>query len=593
MIAQSRRIALAILCCVTIAQAATAQPEFQRLLYTGDPIPDIRGGTVTSQPGPPSIGADGGVVFEMRLPFSTPGVTTDNDECLFARASSQQPLRLIAREGVELPGQGGAVLGGFAPDPVINGNGEVVFIATLKQGVAGVTFANDSCIVRFNPAPGTLQVLAREGTDAPGAGSTDFGDIVAVFPRLNAAGEVAFVAPLQTGATDSGLWVAAPNGGPLALLHRAGGPISGGGSFGGFFSTGARMHLGNLGAMAFLSGTQQGTAVFSRTGGTPPGASRPVAVIYNTVAPGMGGARYASVNIPSCNDAADIAFCGAVDISNGDINEALWGSIGGAVQLVAREGSQASGAAPAVFNQFTGVVPTINATGDISFTAWLRNNPSGEGGVTFENLSGLWTTRERAAAGSGSLRLVARQGQPAPGVPGGLFGGFFTRRVMNAAGNILFTADANVAASGGVVQGIWLYRSASDELVPVILEGEEFDVNPDPAVTTVRTVLSFDIGGIGSGLQDGSSAAFNDSGQLAISLFLQAPTGIESGLFVLNVADAICIADFNRDGTVSLQDLFDFISAYFEGRPAADVNGSSSVTLQDIFDFLSVWFAGC
>ncbi len=51
-------------------------------------------------------------------------------------------------------------------------------------------------------------------------------------------------------------------------------------------------------------------------------------------------------------------------------------------------------------------------------------------------------------------------------------------------------------------------------------------------------------------------------------------------------------ADFNRSGAVSVQDIFDFLSALFADDPTSDFNWSGSVSVQDIFDFLSAYFAG-
>lgn len=55
----------------------------------------------------------------------------------------------------------------------------------------------------------------------------------------------------------------------------------------------------------------------------------------------------------------------------------------------------------------------------------------------------------------------------------------------------------------------------------------------------------------------------------------------------------VCAADFNGVGSVSVQDIFDFLAAWFAALPDADVNGTGTVTVQDIFDFLAAWFAGC
>jgi hypothetical protein len=54
-----------------------------------------------------------------------------------------------------------------------------------------------------------------------------------------------------------------------------------------------------------------------------------------------------------------------------------------------------------------------------------------------------------------------------------------------------------------------------------------------------------------------------------------------------------CPADFNCSGTVSVQDIFDFLGAYFSLDPRADFNHSGSVSVQDIFDFLAAYFSGC
>ena len=54
-----------------------------------------------------------------------------------------------------------------------------------------------------------------------------------------------------------------------------------------------------------------------------------------------------------------------------------------------------------------------------------------------------------------------------------------------------------------------------------------------------------------------------------------------------------CRADFNGAGGTNVQDIFDFLAAWFVGDPRADFNGVGGNTVQDIFDFLSAWFAGC
>ncbi|MCC6320679.1 MAG: matrixin family metalloprotease [Phycisphaerales bacterium] len=54
-----------------------------------------------------------------------------------------------------------------------------------------------------------------------------------------------------------------------------------------------------------------------------------------------------------------------------------------------------------------------------------------------------------------------------------------------------------------------------------------------------------------------------------------------------------CPANFNGQSGVTVQDIFDFLTAYFSADPSADVNQSEDVTVQDIFDFLALYFGGC
>ncbi len=54
-----------------------------------------------------------------------------------------------------------------------------------------------------------------------------------------------------------------------------------------------------------------------------------------------------------------------------------------------------------------------------------------------------------------------------------------------------------------------------------------------------------------------------------------------------------CAANFNAEGGITVQDLFDFMAAYFAGDLRADINRSATITVQDLFDFLGLYFQGC
>jgi ELWxxDGT repeat protein len=55
----------------------------------------------------------------------------------------------------------------------------------------------------------------------------------------------------------------------------------------------------------------------------------------------------------------------------------------------------------------------------------------------------------------------------------------------------------------------------------------------------------------------------------------------------------LCPADFNNNHVLSVQDIFDFLTAYFAGDPRANVGGVDQVSVQDLMDWLAMWFGGC
>lgn len=69
--------------------------------------------------------------------------------------------------------------------------------------------------------------------------------------------------------------------------------------------------------------------------------------------------------------------------------------------------------------------------------------------------------------------------------------------------------------------------------------------------------------------------------------------GLYSTNQILPAVPRPCPADFDRNGLITLQDIFDYLTAWFANTPAADFNTIGGTTLEDLFDFLSAWFAPC
>lgn len=81
-------------------------------------------------------------------------------------------------------------------------------------------------------------------------------------------------------------------------------------------------------------------------------------------------------------------------------------------------------------------------------------------------------------------------------------------------------------------------------------------------------------------------------GQPVIGLAVAANSAIVVHVGFVPVAGTACSADFDADGDLGVPDIFAFLTAWFNGEPAAySFGGTPGVPA--IFAFLTAWFAGC
>ena len=112
------------------------------------------------------------------------------------------------------------------------------------------------------------------------------------------------------------------------------------------------------------------------------------------------------------------------------------------------------GLANAVFSSFG--TPAINNRGDIAFQGVIKG-----AGISTANNSVVWVESDPYS------RLVARSGDVAPGVPGGIFAGF-SDPVFNNSGELAFVGILALGHGGVTAQtsrGIWVTNSGSLRLV--------------------------------------------------------------------------------------------------------------------------------
>jgi hypothetical protein len=430
-------------------------------------------------------------------------------------------LQVVARSGQSAPGSQSGVfenIGEISADA----SGRISFSAVL----AGTVATSNSGIWTENG--GTLRAIVVEGSDAPGtAVGAKFGNFTlhGTSYSSNEAGQIVFPAQLQQGSggvtnsNDRGIWI--DNGGLLSLVAREASPAPDVAP-GGTFATIRAAQINQSGQIVFPADLQPGTgdvtvdSQFGLWDGNP-GAPELVArqgqhlpgtpdehLLHHfyTYAIGDGGHVVFT---------AELGPFGVITIDNFN---GIWSGKKNDLHLVARRGDHAPGTpAGAVYggsgNSGSGFYPpAINIHGDVAFQSDLR---VGLGGVNLSNDSAIWVEK------SGIVQLVVREGDFAPGVPGGFFHDFIepAAPLFNNSGHIAFSAvlsSSNGAVSNANNRGIWA-QDPLGTLTLVARTGDLVDVDDGPGVD-LRTI-SLLLLRSGSTGQSGTPNTFNDAGQLA------------------------------------------------------------------------------
>ncbi len=506
------------------ASAWAQQFSFSTVALSGQPAPGTAAGVIYSFPiTEASLNGSGQAAFLAQI-IGT-GVGANNNTGIWLGAAGS--VSLLAREGDAAPGTSAGInFSDFGVEtPNLNAAGQSVFAATLIGG--GVTVANNTGL--WMGAPGSVALLARAGNAAPGTGAGINFSSFNYPAAINAAGQVAFFGSLTgggvTNANDTGLWLGVP--GSVALLARTGSQAPGmaaGVNYSGLGpaainATGLSVFGANTsdGSNGLWTGAPGSVALLARSGGQAPGTPAGTTFL-NFVDSSNVQTR------PAINAAGQIAFAGnltGTGVTGSNIS-GLWTGTPGNVALLARAGNQAPGTPAGITfaNQFG--TPTINASGQNAFFAGLTG-----AGVDGLNNQGIWRGTP------GSMALVVRNGNMAPGAGAGTAFSTIVDFAFNDRGEVAFSIDL----TGPLVttandSSLW-FSDAAGNLTLIVREGSPFQVAPGD----VRTVSFLFIAGNfrgGSGDEDGFPNGFNDQGQLA---FLAGFTDGSSGIFIATVPE--------------------------------------------------------
>ena len=160
------------------------------------------------------------------------------------------------------------------------------------------------------------------------------------------------------------------------------------------------------------------------------------------------------------------------------------------------------------------------------------------------------------------------------------------------------TGSITTASNGTVDTDIYSYHFTGGDLVSIRIVSDSGLDARSALLNAAGTSLILDNGASNGPGQDSPIFAYviPSTGTYYVQVTGGTTTGSYYAVVYLSstTPPALpCAPDFNLSGGVSVQDVFDFLAAWFAGDPRADFNNSGTVTVQDIFDFLAAWFAGC
>lgn len=515
------RLAFASALAALLAAPATAQSllaQGQVLLAEGDAVPGVAGAVIggASAIDFPVVDLAGNVLVRAR--FVGPGVTNVDDRAYFV-GRTRDTMRLLLRSGdpeptgtlgagVRMITQASAVqqTGGLGGAPRLAPEGNLVMFGSGLLGPNVVTSGtaangrNDAAL--FWGIDGLWFVVARRG-DLTGLNGTRWDTAFSALgwqaTSLNTTGQMAFQSTLAGGdvvgtTNDAATFTGTP--GALQPVVRKGDlvPLPGGGS----------CDVAALGANVVLNraGWLLHDVRFGAGGTTPATAANDSVVMLWRAGVGnvvvvregdpaplpAGTGNFGTPSLaPGFGQGGAFAFTTTLaggTVTTADDNAVFLGGLGGS-QLVHREGAPAPGL-PGV--QMGVALPTATCSdfegGSVAFFCTLTG-----AGVTTANDQALWLGRP------GQLRLLAREGDPAPGfagAPGVLaatFGPIVPGSVcLNERGHVVCNGCAvNVTTAAGVTARACSYGwDPQHGLRLMFAAGDVFavGVGPVPAATT-------------------------------------------------------------------------------------------------------------
>jgi hypothetical protein len=536
--------------------------------------PGIAAGGIFSGFNVPSINSSGQLALLTKLERDTGDVNSLNDDAYY-RTQSSGLFQLVARQGSGVAGRSSPDAPGTSPGTkfeffsqpiVINDDGGVAFASTLRAGDAIEGAKSGLWASSFDDA---LELIARQGAlGVPGVPSGSLFETFTGFAYGNGP-SIALQAELRVGTGDvtdahgPGIWAKNADA-EFGLIARTGDATPEQEAPGNQFASAVSPVVNNVGDIAFRAFLQQGVGdteslndetIWIATGeGMLQLVARQgdVGSVGSPDAPGTAaGSKFLRLGAPVINDAMDVAFQASLQTGAGDVTEGndsgVWGPTdgGSGLSLIVREGDPAPGT-DSNFDGFND--PVLGGSGAIAFVGFL-SLVSGDVPADESNNQGLW-----GPTSDGSLHLIAREGDRAPGAPEGVvFAEFDSPPCLNAENQVAIMATLRSDSGDPVIdesndRGVWIYDPQLDLLALIVRESEPFDVG----VGATRIVQEVRMQ-TGSGGQDGRARGLNDDGQIGLHLIFESDQSVTIAGFRVLSAD---LFDSDVEPSTGLSEVF-------------------------------------
>lgn len=567
-----------------VVPAIAGDTTVRVIAKTGDPAPVpysslVFGFEFFPQIFEASVSASGGLATSATL--GGPGVDENNDDIFVLGPPGS--LRVFGRAGDQAPGLPAGVLIDQLALAQVNPSGRAIVPVLLRGD--DVTTTNDAALYLESSPPGGPPIpVLRSGDDAPGIPDVTIATILFFESAIADTGEVAAVCLLAgdglTTANNQAVLRSAP-GSPatMQLLARAGDQVPGqepGVNYGAFAAS-WWTPSGDL----YLRSTLAGPAVTAATDTAfllfPGGNSPPTVLVREGVS--VGPQSFSTLYIPQPTNAHEMMFFGRMGTT---LSALFVGPVGtGPFRIAAPTGLTPTGLPAGVALNVPNLAKfQFNAARRAAFVSSLQG-----ASVTSANDTALFS---EGPLGLDNPILLAREGSPAPGVAaptvmGSLSNAFATVSINARNQTAFFGVLAGTGITADNDNALWV---ADDSGAVTLLAREGDPITLSPGDTRIIARLGYRFC---SNCARPNAQWFTDDGEIICTLAFTDGTGA----LVLFEVDPPCRGDFNGDGSATLQDLFDYLGAWFALDPGADVNGSGSVTLQDLFDYLGAWFGGC